>query len=184
MAGLAERKHSGAPVAMPPLIVGATTPTVVLSRPWGIALDGLLASVLWQRTNGPPGSPERGSPTATTRCRVSSICPWRVAGTRPATSIGIGWRRLLTCIPMCGGVPRALTVNACSTLPRPSARGRSPVTVAATNTAPFRQRTIPVTAHPAATVTWRAVGDPEALLELLAELPSIGKHRDVASVES
>ena len=35
---------------MVPLLVTATTPHgVVLSRPWGVALDGLMASVLWHR---------------------------------------------------------------------------------------------------------------------------------------
>ena len=34
-------------------------------------------------------------------------------------------------------------------------------------------------AHLATTLTWRAVGDPDRIRELLTDLPSIGKHRGV-----
>jgi hypothetical protein len=34
-------------------------------------------------------------------------------------------------------------------------------------------------AHPASSLTWRAVGDPDAIADLTADLTSIGKHRAV-----
>ena len=34
-------------------------------------------------------------------------------------------------------------------------------------------------AHPATRLTWRAVGDPDRIRDLLTDLPSIGKHRGV-----
>ncbi len=34
-------------------------------------------------------------------------------------------------------------------------------------------------AHPATSLTWRAVGDPDLIRDLLTDLPSIGKHRSV-----
>jgi hypothetical protein len=43
----------------------------------------------------------------------------------------------------------------------------------------YQKRDIPVMAHPAATLTWRAVGDPDTIREILTDLPSIGKHRGV-----
>lgn len=43
----------------------------------------------------------------------------------------------------------------------------------------YQTRTIPVIAHPTTTVSWRAVGDPELVADLLAGLDSIGKHRAV-----
>jgi hypothetical protein len=47
------------------------------------------------------------------------------------------------------------------------------------STGRYQRRVIPVMAHPASSVTWRAVGDPDLIRDLLTELPSIGKHRGV-----
>jgi hypothetical protein len=47
------------------------------------------------------------------------------------------------------------------------------------STGRYQRRVVPVIAHPATTLTWRAVGDPDLIRDLLADLPSIGKHRGV-----
>ena len=41
----------------------------------------------------------------------------------------------------------------------------------------YRKRLIPAVATITATATWRAVGDPEKIAELLAEVTEIGKYR-------
>lgn len=43
----------------------------------------------------------------------------------------------------------------------------------------YQRRIVPVMAHPATSLTWRAVGDPESIRDLLTDLGSIGKHRGV-----
>ena len=47
------------------------------------------------------------------------------------------------------------------------------------STGRYQRRVVPVMAHPATTLTWRAVGDPDRIRDLLTDLPSIGKHRGV-----
>jgi CRISPR type IV-associated protein Csf3 len=171
-----------APIAMQPLIVTATTPHgVVLSRPWGIALDGLLASVLWQRTKWAArvagtwltyshDQVPREFDLPLARCGdPARDADWHWMATfadlHPHAGAGqpdVRWRTARTDRQRLQHLTAAISARSVS-----SYSGR------------YQHRTIPVTAHPAATVTWRAVGDPEAILELLAELPSIGKHRDV-----
>ena len=46
-------------------ITAATPHGVMLSRPWGVALDGLLASVMWHRSKWAARSPANTSPTST-----------------------------------------------------------------------------------------------------------------------
>lgn len=166
---------------MIPLRVTATTPHgVVLSRPWGIALDGLLASVLWHRRKW--AAREAGTwltyhheqtpellelPLA--RCgdpAVDDDWHWMAtfADLHPQTydDPDIRWRtsrtnryRLQTLTPAGG----SQVVS--------DSRGR------------YQHRLIPVLAHPVMTLTWRAVGDPDQIDDLLNDLPSIGKHRGV-----
>ena len=47
------------------------------------------------------------------------------------------------------------------------------------STGRYQRRIVPVMAHPATRLTWRAVGDPDRIRDLLTDLPSIGKHRGV-----
>ena len=164
------------------LQITATTPHgVVLSRPWGVALDGLLASVLWHRrkwaaraagetfTYQHDRTPEvLDLPLA--RCGDPDHDPdWHWMATfadlhphSPNTHPDIRWRTSRT--------------------DRTRLQHLSPVIgsqVVSDSTGRYQRRVIPVMAHPATTLTWRAVGDPDRIRELLTEVPSIGKHRGV-----
>ncbi|MCA2250804.1 hypothetical protein JF729_23780 [Mycobacterium intracellulare] len=168
---------------MIPLQITATTPHgVVLSRPYGIALDGLLASVLWHRRKWaargaghylayqPDADPQLlelplarcGDPDHDTdwhwMATFADLHPYPLNAIDP----DIRWRtshtdhqRLQDLTP---DIPRSAVSDR---------RGR------------YQTRTVPVIAHPATTVTWRAVGDPDLIADLLTDLASIGKHRDV-----
>ncbi|MBS4730636.1 hypothetical protein MSM1_20725 [Mycobacterium sp. SM1] len=163
------------------LKITATTPHgIVLSRPWGVALDGLLASVLWHRrklaartagqhlTYQHTDQPEPldlplarcGDPTQDTDWHWMAT----FADLHPHhdTEPDIRWRtsrtdrhRLQHLTPTIG----SQTVS--------DSTGR------------YQRRVIPVMAHTATTLTWRAVGNPDLIRELLTDLPSIGKHRGV-----
>lgn len=163
---------------MIPLRITADTPHgVVLSRAWGIALDGLLASVLWHRrkrdareaggelTYRPDLVPEPldlplarcGDPEADTDWHwMATFADCQPAG----DTADIRWRtsrtdhnRLQQLAPVIGG------------------------RVVADRAGRYQQRIIPVMAHAVHSLTWRAVGDPDRIRELLIDLPSIGKHR-------
>lgn len=167
---------------MIPLHITAHTPHgVVLSRPWGIAFDGLLASVLWHRrkwsarANGETLTYQPDQPPATldlplARCGdPDHHADWHWMATfadlhpRPqnATTPDIRWRTSRT--------------------DRTRLQHLSPEISKAVSdsTGRYQRRVVPVIAHPAKQLTWRAVGDPELISDLLTDLPSIGKHRGV-----
>lgn len=165
------------------LQITATTPHgVVLSRPWGVALDGLLASVLWHRRKWAARAAgeslvyrhtEEPAPLDLPLAQCADPLHdndwhWMATfadlhpNTHRVTDPDIRWRtsrtnrdRLQQLTPIIG----SQTVS--------DAKGR------------YQKRIIPVMAHPATTLTWRAVGDPERIRELLTDLCSIGKHRSV-----
>jgi len=164
-----------------PLLITATTPHgVVLSRPWGIAFDGLLASVLWDRqkwaarasgtwlTYNHEHPPQRIDLPLALCGDPDHHDDWHWMATfadlhpHHATEPDIRWRtsrtdhqRLQQLAPVIGR--QAVSDRA----------GR------------YQRRVVPVLAHPATSVTWRAVGDPYRIHDLLSELTSIGKHRGV-----
>lgn len=162
------------------LQITATTPHgIVLSRPWGIAFDGLLASVLWHRHKWARRAaghhitfrPEEPLQTLTlplARCGDPDIDPdwhWMATfadlhpRTQAATDPDIRWR-----------TSRTDRHRLQHLTPR---IGRQAVS---DTTGRYQRRVIPVMAHPATHLTWRAVGDPEAIRDLLTDLPAIGKH--------
>lgn len=165
---------------MRPLLITATTPHgVVLSRPFGIAFDGLLASVLWHRAKSAAraaGQHLTYTPNATpedldlplARCGSPEHDPdWHWMATfcdlHPRTADpDIRWRtartdrhRLQHLAPRIGSQ------------------------VVSDSSGRYQRRIIPVTAHPSATLSWRAVGNADDIAELLTDLTSIGKHRNV-----
>lgn len=165
------------------LQITASTPHgVVLSRPWGVALDGLLASVLWQRrkrsaqtagqhiTYHPNDIPESlelplarcGDPQHNADWHWMATFADLLPRSQETTHPEIRWRtsrtdrnRLQQLSPVIGR--QAVSDRA----------GR------------YQRRVIPVMAHPTTTLSWRAVGDPDLIGDLLTELSSIGKHRNV-----
>ncbi|EUA38341.1 hypothetical protein I549_4316 [Mycobacterium avium subsp. avium 2285 (R)] len=163
------------------LQITATTPHgVVLSRPWGVALDGLLASVLWHRRKwaaraaGVPFAYDHNEfpedldlPLA--RCGDPDADPdWHWMATfadlypRCDSGTDIRWRTSRT--------DRSRLQHLCTSI------GSQAVSDSAGR---YQRRVVPVIAHPVTTLTWRAVGDPERIADLLTDLPSIGKHRGV-----
>ncbi|TEA09117.1 hypothetical protein [Mycobacteroides salmoniphilum] len=162
------------------LHITAITPHgVALSRPWGIALDGLLASVIWHRKKRDareaggqlayrPDQTPQDLHLPLARCgHPEQDTDWHWMATfadqhpHPDESDpDIRWRtsrtdraRLQQLAPIIGS--QVVTDSA----------GR------------YQRRVIPVMAHPVAQLTWRAMGDPDRIADLLDELPSIGKHR-------
>ncbi len=164
------------------LQITATTPHgIVLSRPWGVAFDGLLGSVLWHRRKwaareaGQRFAYEPDGPQETLKLPLATCgdpehdSDWHWMATfadlhprvQAVAEPDIRWRtsrtdhhRLQQLAPV---ISRAVSDTA----------GR------------YQRRFVPVAAHPATHLTWRAVGDPEAIRDLLTELPSIGKHNAV-----
>ena len=165
------------------LQITATTPHgVVLSRPWGVAFDGLLASVLWHRRKWAARAAGehftyRHSDTPETLELPLARCgdpdndgDWHWMATfadlhpRPHNTAepDIRWRTSRT---DCHRLQHLTPVI-----------GRQAVS---DSTGRYQRRIVPVLAHPATKLTWRAVGDPDLIRDLLTELPSIGKHRGV-----
>lgn len=168
---------------MIPLQITATTPHgIVLSRPWGPALDGLLSSVIWHRrkwaaraagdylTYQHHNAPELiDLPLA--RCGDPDRDPdWHWMATfadlHPRTEDPplpeIRWRTSLTDHHRLQQLSTHIGRQAVS-----DRSGR------------YQNRLVPGMAQLATHITWRAVGDPDRIRELLTELPSIGKHRGV-----
>ncbi len=146
---------------------------VCVGTPWGISLDGLLASVLWDRRKA----------AAAARGEVLTYDPFGVPEDLelPLARCEAGQPWHWMCIFATRSPPP----------PQPEPRMRSsrtdhadlqrlapsvPSTVSDTR-GHYRKRLIPATATITATATWRAVGDPEKIAELLAEITEIGKYR-------
>lgn len=165
------------------LQITATTPHgIVLSRPWGVALDGLLASVLWHRrkwaareaghhvTYQPTEIPETlqlplarcGDPDHDTDWHWMATFADLHPRIQPAIEPDIRWRTSRT--------DRHRLQHLTPTI------GRHVVTDTAGR---YQRRVVPVMAHPADHLTWRAVGDPDRISDLLTDLRSIGKHTGV-----
>jgi len=148
---------------------------IAQSAPWGIALDGLLASELWARAKteardaghelpraleqvSPPDLP---LPLAT--C-VTEDGAWHWAATcaqpdTPPARIDVrAWM---------GRVDRRQLEQTTDWLPKTVSdrQGR------------YRARRMPLLVSPCLSVTWRAIGDLEAVRELLEGVVSIGKKR-------
>jgi CRISPR type IV-associated protein Csf3 len=166
---------------MRPLLITATTPHgVVLARPWGIALDGLLASVLWHRRKADarcagqqliyhPDAAPADVELPLARCGTpGQEADWHWMATfcdlhpRQPAEPDIRWRTMRT--------DRSRLQHLASTIGSQAVSDSS---------GRYQRRVIPVMAHPASTLTWRAVGDPDAIADLTADLTSIGKYRAV-----
>lgn len=161
---------------MIPLLVTATTPHgLVLSRPWGVPLDALLASVLWDRRKWAaraagehfvyqPEQPPEDLDLPLARCGDGPDWHWMAtfADLHPAgLDPDIRWIMTAT--------DRQRVNDLCA----------STGNVINDRSGRYQRRTIPVMAHPAASVSWRAVGDPDRIRELMTSVRRIGKRRNV-----
>lgn len=164
-------------------ITAATPHGVVLSRPWGIALDGLLASVLWHRRKRAaraaghhltyrPEAPQETLQLPLARCGGDDP-DWHWMATfadlHPQTPAvydpDIRWRTSRT--------DRKRLQQLAPVIARAGGGGVSD------STGRYQRRVVPVMARPATHLTWRAVGDPDQIRDLLTDLRSIGKHTGV-----
>ena len=168
---------------MIPLQITATTPHgCVLSRPWGVALDGLLASVVWHRRK----SAARASGDYLTYRHDDTPEPLEL----PLARCGdpdhdVDWHWMATFADLHPGSTHPLEPDVRWRTSRTDRQRLQHLTpnigsqVVSDGTGRYQQRVIPVMAHPATTLTWRAVGDPDRIRDLITDLPSIGKHRGV-----
>ncbi|KRQ23285.1 MULTISPECIES: hypothetical protein [unclassified Mycobacteroides] len=164
---------------MQALTITATMPHgVVSSRPWGVALDGLLSSVLWHRRKRearesndylifqPDQVPEDlDLPLA--RCGDAETPDWHWMATfadrLPRFDEEIIDLRLQTAHTNRSRLQQLVPVI--GTYAVSDRRGR------------YQRKYIPVLARPCSELTWNAVGDAELIRDLLQDLPAIGKHR-------
>jgi CRISPR type IV-associated protein Csf3 len=165
------------------LKITATTPHgIVLSRPWGVAFDGLLSSVVWHRHKWTARSfgqnvtyhhsevPQTldlplarcGDPEHDNDWHWMATFADLYPRTQDGVQTDIRWRTSRTDRTRLQHLSAAIGSQVVS-----DSSGR------------YQRRVVPVIAHPASTLTWRVVGDPEQIRDLLADLPSIGKHRGV-----
>ncbi|OHU46124.1 hypothetical protein BKG82_28515 [Mycobacteroides chelonae] len=166
------------------LQITAITPRgIALSRPWGIAFDGLLASVVWHRRKRAAlaaggnltyqvDGPQEALPLPLARCGDPSDDDWHWLATfadlHPripfVTEPDIRWRTSRT--------DRNRLQQLAPNI------GRQ---VVSDTTGRYQRRVISVMAYATTHLTWRAVGDPDQIRELLEDpsLMSIGKHTGV-----
>lgn len=173
-----------APPPMVPIRVRAKLASgVATAAPWGVALDGLLAAELWAarkavlRAAGQPtpglldtAAPE-DLPLPLARCTAPDHEPNAAAGS---------WHWAATCAYPTGRPDVPLDVRYWSG--RVDHRALEQLTPALPATLSERQgryraRYMPLLVTPCRDLVWHAVGDPEAVEDLLTGLAAIGKKR-------
>ena len=163
-------------MTMTPLRVRAHLASgIAQSAPWGIALDGLLAAQLWsaqkadtrdaglayQRALDQMDPPDLDLPLA--RCTPSDG-PWHWAATcaQPDTAPA-----RIDVHTWTGRVDKRALEQVATSLPKTVSdrQGR------------YRARRMPLLVTPCLSITWQAIGDPDAVHELVRDVVSIGKKR-------
>lgn len=158
---------------MIPITVTATMATgVAHTSPWGISLDGLLASELWhtRKAQDPPAEPALDAadppdldlPLA--RCVPDADGPWHWAAT-------CAWPDPIPTLPTVhtwtGRADHRALEHLTPALPK----------VLSDRQGRYRARCMPLLITNCATLTWSAIGDPDAITEILAGVIYIGKKR-------
>lgn len=148
---------------------------IAQAAPWGIALDGLLASELWAehkascRATGRdyvramelPEPPDLDLPLA--RCHHGGgLWHWAATCAHPDTDTG-----RLDVHTWTGRVDARDLERVATALPK----------TVSTRQGRYRARRMPLLVTPCSSVTWHAVGDVDRVTELLAPIRSIGKKR-------
>lgn len=162
--------------AMEPMTVRAHLAAgIAQAAPWGIALDGLLASELWAREKatcrdaGRPyvraletdSPPDLDLPLA--RCQPAEG-PWHWAATCAHPDQDHGRLDVHT---WTGRVDARALEQVATTLPKTVSQRQGR----------YRSRRMPLLVTPCASITWHAVGDIPAVHDLLETITSIGKKR-------
>ena len=165
------------------LQITATTPHgIVLSRPWGVALDGLLASVLWHRRKWAARTAGKSFTYQDTDIPESLDLPLARCGDPDRDH---DWHWMATFADLHPHPHDDIEPDIrwrTSRTDRARLQHLSPVIgsqAVSDNQGRYQRRVVPVMATPSSSLTWRAVGDPNRIRDLLTELPSIGKHRGV-----
>lgn len=148
---------------------------IAQAAPWGIALDGLLASEVWSRQKA--SCRDRGVNYVRAMERVDPP-DLDLPLARCAPALG-PWHWAATCA-LPDSEPERVDVR--SWTGRVDARDLEQVASALPKTVSARQgryraRRMPLLVTPCATVTWRAVGDVDAIRDLVEPIVSIGKKR-------
>lgn len=144
------------------------------AAPWGIALDGLLASELWARTK----AAARDAGTTYQRA-LEQDDPPDLPLPLARCDRGRTWHWAATCARP-DDLPSRVDVR--SWIGRVDQRALDQASVGLPKTVSDRQgryraRRMPLLVTPCRSVTWHAIGDAAAITELLEGLDSIGKKR-------
>lgn len=148
---------------------------IAQSAPWGIALDGLLASELWARHKAACRDGHRPY-TRAMECAEPPDLDLPLARCQPSTG---PWHWAATCASpeehhdrldvhtWTGRVDARALEQVATGLPK----------VVSDRQGRYRARRMPLLVTSCASVRWRAVGDIDAVHELLESITSIGKKR-------
>ena len=157
---------------MIPLVITARMAGgVAHSLPWGISLDGILAAQLWHQVKPtldlPSPALDADDPIdldlPLARC-TPSAGPWHWAAT-------CAWPDPIPELPdihyWTGRVDHRHLEHLAATLPK----------VISDRQGRYRARRMPLLTTPCLTLTWHAVGDPDQIRPILADVRAIGKKR-------
>lgn len=164
--------------SMRPLLVRAHLASgIAQAAPWGIALDGLLASQIWAATKADRRA--RGEPTVSLADLADpEDLPLPLARCTTAADL---WHWAATCaLPEPGPAGRDIDVrywtgrldhraveHTTARLPRQVSDSKGP----------YRARRMPLLVTPCRSVTWHAIGHPDSVRSLLDPVIAIGKKR-------
>lgn len=160
-----------------PLVVRAELAVgLAHTAPWGVALDGLLAAQMWarmkawrstgqswERARDAVCPPDLDLPLA--RCQPDSedgLWHWAATCAWPGEDTGVTDVRSWT-----GRVDHRHLEQVAAGLPK----------VISARQGRYRDRRMPALVTPCQQVSWRAVGDPDAIAALLEPVGTIGKRR-------
>lgn len=166
-----------------PLLITATTPHgIVLSRPHGIALDGLLASVLWHRHKWAARAEGKHLTYNPSDDPAVIDLPLATCGD-PATDADWHWMSTFSDLhPLRDDATEPDIRWRFSRTDRARLQHLSPIIgrgIVHDSIGRYQRRVVPVIATPTTSLTWRAVGDGSQIRDLLSDLPALGKHRGV-----
>lgn len=168
-----------APEIMVPLLIRARLATgIAHAAPWGIALDGLLASELWYDRKAARVAEGQAVPRLAETTDPDDL---DLPLARCAGSGGAMWHWAATCSfpegDMAGRLPDVRYWTG-RLDPRPAEHlaarlpGRIPE-----RQGRYRARRMPLLVTVTTSVTWHAIGDPEAIARIVGGIRAIGKKR-------
>jgi CRISPR type IV-associated protein Csf3 len=147
-----------------------------------VALDGLLASVLWHRRKWAARATGEDFTYQDSQTPETLDLPLGRCGD-PERDADWHWMATFADLHPCPQNAIEADIRwRTSRTDRTRLQHLSPVIgsqAVSDSTGRYQRRVVPVMAHPATTLTWRALGDPDRIRDLVTDLPSIGKHRGI-----